>query len=174
MRNFFLPNLYFKTVNLSCCSTQKDSFVFSFISLYTFSYHSKYYKLICMTYAMRQDINARGDWWLSINQRDFGYWPSSLFSILSDSASTVKWGGEVLNYYKDGQHTTTQMGSGHFAEEGAGKASFFKNLNVIDGLQIQRAPRDTMTLMSKPNCYNIIDYGDYFYFGGPGRNPNCP
>ncbi|XP_065617981.1 protein neprosin isoform X2 [Quercus suber] len=121
-----------------------------------------------------KDINARGDWWLSINQRDFGYWPSSLFSILSDSASTVKWGGEVLNYYKDGQHTTTQMGSGHFAEEGAGKASFFKNLNVIDGLQIQRAPRDTMTLMSKPNCYNIIDYGDYFYFGGPGRNPNCP
>nr|XP_023923670.1 uncharacterized protein LOC112035061 [Quercus suber] len=121
-----------------------------------------------------KDVNAGGDWWLSINHRDFGYWPSSIFSLLSDSASRVKWGGEVINYHRDGQHTTTPMGSGHFAEEGPRKASFFKNLNVIDGLQIQRGPRDTTTFMTKPNCYNIIDYGGFFYFGGPGRNPNCP
>nr|POE69210.1 hypothetical protein CFP56_78213 [Quercus suber] len=121
-----------------------------------------------------KDINAGGHWWLSINHRDFGYWPSSLFSSLSDSASRVRWGGEVLNLNKDGQHTTTQMGSGRFAEVGAGKASFFKNLNVIDGLQIQRGPRNAATHMTKPSCYNIIDYGDYFYFGGPGRNPTCP
>ena len=174
MRNFFLPNLYFKTVNLSCCSTQKDSFVFSFISLYTFIYHSKYYKLICMTCTTRQDVNGRGDWWMNINNRAFGYWPSSLFSILSDSASRVRWGGEVINYNSGGQHTTTQMGSGHFAEEGPGKASFFKNLNVIDGKQILRAPRDPEIFMTKPNCYTIKDYGGFFYFGGPGRNPNCP
>ncbi|KAL0007340.1 hypothetical protein SO802_008842 [Lithocarpus litseifolius] len=72
------------------------------------------------------------------------------------------------------KHTTTQMGSGHFAEEGPGKASFFKNLNVIDGLKIPRGPRDTTTFMTKPNCYNILDYGGFFYYGGPGRNSNCP
>ena len=72
---------------------------------------------------------------MKINNRDLGYWPSSIFSILSDSASRVQWGGQVANANRYGQHTTTQMGSGHFAEEGPGKASFFKNLNVIDGLQ---------------------------------------
>ena len=174
MQNFFLPNLYLKLVNLSCFSTQKDSFVFSFISLYTFIYHSKYYKLICMICAMRQDVNGRGDWWLKINNRDFGYWPSSIFSILSDSAARVRWGGEVLNYNSGGQHTTTQMGSGHLAEEGPRKASFFKNLNVIDGLQILRGPQKTTTFISKPNCYNILTYGGLFYYGGPGRNPSCP
>ena len=111
---------------------------------------------------------------MKIAGRDFGYWPSSIFSILSDSASRVDWGGEVINSNKDGQHTTTQMGSGHFAEEGPGKASFFKNLNVIDGSQILRGPRNTTTFMTKRECYNIIDYGGFFYFGGPGRNPNCP
>ncbi|KAL0007335.1 hypothetical protein SO802_008837 [Lithocarpus litseifolius] len=125
-------------------------------------------------YVWKVDVNAGGDWWLKINNKDFGYWPSSIFSILSDSASKVRWGGEVLNYKVNGQHTTTQMGSGHFAEEGPGKASFFKNLNVIDGLQIPRGPRDTTTFMTNPNCYNILDYGSFFYYGGPGRNPNCP
>ncbi|XP_030963700.1 uncharacterized protein LOC115984845 [Quercus lobata] len=121
-----------------------------------------------------KDVNGRGNWWMNINNRVFGYWPSSLFSILSDSASTVRWGGEIINYNSGGQHTTTQMGSGHFAEEGPDKASFFKNLNVIDGKQIQRAPRDPEISMTKPNCYTIKDYGGFFYLGGPGRNPNCP
>ncbi|KAL4600376.1 hypothetical protein ACB092_11G195000 [Castanea dentata] len=114
-----------------------------------------------------------GDWWLKIKDRDVGYWPSSIFSILSDSASFVQWGGEVVNFNLDG-HTTTQMGSGHFAEEGPRKASFFKNLHVIDGRQLLRGPQNTVTFMTKPNCYNILDYGGLFYFGGPGKNPNCP
>ncbi|XP_050280235.1 uncharacterized protein LOC126721226 [Quercus robur] len=121
-----------------------------------------------------KDVNGRGDWWLKINNKDFGYWPSSIFSILSDSAASVRWGGEVLNYNPEGQHTTTQMGSGHLAEEGPRKASFFKNLNVIDGLQILRGPRKTTTVVTNPNCYSILTYGGLFYYGGPGRNPNCP
>ena len=102
------------------------------------------------------------------------YWPSSLFSLLSSSASTVQWGGEVKNLKKDGQQTTTQMGSGHFPEEGPGKASFFDTLNVIDGKTILRRPWNSRTVITNPNCYNIINSGDYFYYGGPGRNPNCP
>uniref|UniRef100_A0A7N2LE89 Neprosin PEP catalytic domain-containing protein n=1 Tax=Quercus lobata TaxID=97700 RepID=A0A7N2LE89_QUELO len=121
-----------------------------------------------------KDVYGGGDWWMNINHRSFGYWPSSIFSILTDSGSRVSWGGEVINYNSGGQHTTTQMGSGHFAEEGPGKASFFKNLNVIDGKLSKRAPRDPVIFMTKPNCYSIKDYGGFFYFGGPGRNPNCP
>ncbi|KAL4600591.1 hypothetical protein ACB092_11G209900 [Castanea dentata] len=121
-----------------------------------------------------KDINGKGDWWMKIADRDFGYWPSSIFSILSDSASSVQWGGEVINLMQDGQHTTTQMGSGHFPEEGLGKASFFKNLNVIDGSKTLTGPRNNQTIITNPNCYNLINSGDSFYFGGPGRNPNCP
>ena len=174
MRNFLLPNLYFKMVNLSCCSTQKDSFFFIFHqSLYLYL-SFKILQLICMTCAMRQDVYGGVDWWMYINHRPFGYWPSSIFSILPEGASRVTWGGEVITYNSGGQHTTTQMGSGHFAEEGPDKASFFKDLNVINGKQFKRAPRDPVIFMTKPNCYSIKDYGGFFYFGGPGRNPNCP
>nr|POF24291.1 hypothetical protein CFP56_40405 [Quercus suber] len=121
-----------------------------------------------------KDINGKGDWWMKIADRDFGYWPSSIFSILSDSASSVQWGGEVINLMQDGQHNTTQMGSGHFPEEGLGKASFFKNLNVIDGLKTLTGPRNSQTIVTNPTCDNLINSGDSFYFGGPGRNPNCP
>nr|XP_023905951.1 uncharacterized protein LOC112017729 isoform X1 [Quercus suber] len=121
-----------------------------------------------------KDTDGNGDWWLRIAERDFGYWPSSIFSLLSNSASSVEWGGEVTNLKKDGQHTTTQMGSGHFPEEGSRKASFFGNLNVIDGLQVLRGPRNSRTSATNPNCYNIINYGNFFYYGGPGRNANCP
>ncbi|XP_030961730.1 uncharacterized protein LOC126722440 [Quercus robur] len=128
-----------------------------------------------VNFYVRRDIHGDGNWWLTIADRfDLGYWPSSLFPLLSDTAEAVKWGGEVINLNKDGQHTTTQMGSGHFAEEGPNKACFFKNLNVIDGKKLLRAPSHTHTFIPKPNCYNLLDYGDYFYFGGPGRNPNCP
>ncbi|XP_028777885.1 uncharacterized protein LOC114734416 [Neltuma alba] len=57
-----------------------------------------------------------GDWWMRYGTDQIvGYWPSSLFSSLSDSATVIEWGGEVGNSGTNGQHTTTQMGSGHFA-----------------------------------------------------------
>ncbi|KAM3685712.1 hypothetical protein ACB098_11G141700 [Castanea mollissima] len=128
-----------------------------------------------VNFYVRRDIHGDGNWWLTVADRfDLGYWPSALFPLLSDTAEAVKWGGEVINLRKGGQHTTTQMGSGHFAEEGPNKASYFSNLNVIDGNKLLRAPRHTHTFTPKPDCYNIQDYGDYFYYGGPGRNPNCP
>ncbi|XP_065619153.1 protein neprosin [Quercus suber] len=121
------------------------------------------------------DIDGNGDWWLRIAERDFGYWPSSLFSLLSNSASSVQWGGEVTNIMLGDKHTTTQMGSGHFPEEGPGKASFFNTLNVIDGKTVQRPPWNSHTVITNPNCYNlIVNSEDFFYYGGPGRNPNCP
>lgn len=108
-----------------------------------------------------------------------GYWPALLFSYLAESASMIEWGGEVVNSESDGQHTTTQMGSGHFPEEGFGKASYFRNIQIVDGSNNLRAPKDINTFTEQSNCYDVQtgkngDWGSYFYYGGPGRNPNCP
>ncbi|GMP42079.1 hypothetical protein CsSME_00011942 [Camellia sinensis var. sinensis] len=121
---------------------------------------------------------TRGAWWLQFGNEVVGYWPTSLFSYLADSASQIQWGGEVMNLASDGQHTTTQMGSGHFPEEGFGKASYIKNIQIVDGSSNLSAPIGVSTRVEQSNCYNVqtgksSDWGNYIYYGGPGRNPNC-
>ncbi|MCI52504.1 hypothetical protein A2U01_0073748, partial [Trifolium medium] len=54
--------------------------------------------------------------------------PVELFTHLANRATMVQWGGEVVNSRANGQHTSTQMGSSQFAEDGFGKASYFRNL----------------------------------------------
>ncbi|XP_006293351.2 uncharacterized protein LOC17888703 [Capsella rubella] len=122
-----------------------------------------------------------GHWWLQFGEKYIiGYWPASLFSYLSESASMIEWGGEVVNSQsEEGQHTTTQMGSGRFAEEGWGKAGYFKNVQVVDGSNELRNPENLQVFTDQENCYNVKSgnggsWGSYFYYGGPGRNPNCP
>ncbi|KAM7272851.1 hypothetical protein ACFE04_027515 [Oxalis oulophora] len=119
------------------------------------------------------------NWWLKYDEENVGYWPASLFTILADSASEVQWGGEVLLHKPDGKHSTTQMGSGHFAEEGVRKASYIKNMQLVDEYNNLRDASNIVTYESEPNCYNVkyfnaFDQGKYVFFGGPGRNPNCP
>ncbi|KAL4600814.1 hypothetical protein ACB092_11G227000 [Castanea dentata] len=119
--------------------------------------------------------NVDGNWWLHLNNMYLiGYWPSALFSVLSNSASSVTWGGEVANLNIGGQHTTTQMGSGHFAEEGPSWASYFQNLKVMDAEQFLRGPRDNHRIVTYPDCYNFLKGDDFFYYGGPGRSLLCP
>nr|GLL42469.1 uncharacterized protein LOC109148845 [Ipomoea trifida] len=121
-----------------------------------------------------------GNWWMQFgNDYVLGYWPSFLFSYLGDSASMIEWGGEVVNTEADGKHTSTQMGSGHFPEEGFGKAGYFRNIQVVDSSNNLKSPKGLGTYTEQSNCYDVQtgsngDWGHYFYFGGPGRNPNCP
>uniref|UniRef100_A0A7N0TXN6 Neprosin PEP catalytic domain-containing protein n=1 Tax=Kalanchoe fedtschenkoi TaxID=63787 RepID=A0A7N0TXN6_KALFE len=123
---------------------------------------------------------SEGHWWMQFGaDHVIGYWPSFLFSLLTDSASMIEWGGEVVNSAADGQHTTTQMGSGHFPNEGFGKASYFRNIQVVDESNNLRNPKDVGTYTEKSNCYSVQTgnngkWGSYFYYGGPGRNPDCP
>ncbi|CAI9103271.1 OLC1v1001725C1 [Oldenlandia corymbosa var. corymbosa] len=121
-----------------------------------------------------------GNWWMQFgNDYVLGYWPASLFSYLVDSASMVEWGGEVVNLESDGLHTTTQMGSGHFPDEGFSGASYFKNIQVVDDSNNLRAPDDLGVFTEQSNCYDVQlgkdgGWGNFFYYGGPGRNPDCP
>ncbi|XP_058200506.1 protein neprosin-like [Rhododendron vialii] len=120
-----------------------------------------------------------GNWWMQFsNGYVLGYWPSFLFSYLADSASMIEWGGEIVNSASDGRHTTTQMGSGHFPEEGFGKSSYFRNIQVVDSSNNLKSPKGMGTFTEQSNCYDVQtgtndDWGHYMYYGGPGRNPNC-
>ncbi|KAI5665175.1 hypothetical protein M9H77_24498 [Catharanthus roseus] len=124
-----------------------------------------------------------GHWWLEFGSGGLlvGYWPSFLFSHLQMHASMVQFGGEIVNTRSSmgGYHTTTQMGSGHFAEEGFGKSSYFRNLQVVDWDNNLIPLNNLHLLADHPNCYNIKAgrnnvWGNYFYYGGPGRNSRCP
>ncbi|GLU03119.1 hypothetical protein SLE2022_203360 [Rubroshorea leprosula] len=121
-----------------------------------------------------------GNWWLEFGSGVLvGYWPSFLFTHLRDRASMVQFGGEIVNSRAGGFHTSTQMGSGHFAEEGFGKASYFRNLQVVDWDNNLIPLSNLRVTADNPNCYDIQGginrvWGNYFYYGGPGRNVKCP
>lgn len=121
-----------------------------------------------------------GNWWMQFgNDHVVGYWPAFLFSYLSDSASMIEWGGEVVNAGSDGRHTSTQMGSGHFPGEGFGKAGYIRNLQIVDASNNLRPAHDISTYTDESGCYDVRvgrsgDWGNYFYYGGPGWNHRCP
>ncbi|KAJ8773607.1 hypothetical protein K2173_005853 [Erythroxylum novogranatense] len=121
-----------------------------------------------------------GNWWLQFGSGVLvGYWPSYLFTRLRDSATMVQFGGEIVNTSPSGSHTPTQMGSGHFGREGFRRASYFRNLQVVDWDNILIPLSNLRVLADRPNCYDIKGgrnrvWGNYFYYGGPGRNVRCP
>ncbi|XP_059308460.1 protein neprosin-like [Lycium ferocissimum] len=120
-----------------------------------------------------------GNWWLEFGSGVLvGYWPSFLFSHLRNSASMIQFGGEIVNSNPSGFHTSTQMGSGHFAGEGFGKASYFRNLQVVDSDNSLVPLSNLKVVADHPNCYDIQGginsvWGNYFYYGGPGKNQRC-
>ncbi|CAL9116629.1 unnamed protein product [Musa acuminata var. zebrina] len=117
-----------------------------------------------------------GNWWLELGSGELvGYWPSFLFSHLSEHASMVQFGGEIVNTQPQGLHTATQMGSGHYAREGFGRASYFRNLQVVDWDNSLIPVANLRVLADRPTCYDVQGginsvWGNYFYYGGPGRN----
>ncbi|XP_010506337.1 PREDICTED: uncharacterized protein LOC104782965 [Camelina sativa] len=132
-------------------------------------------------YSLPMLIWKSGDnWWLMISDELVGYWPDKLFNSLRNEATKVQWGGEIVNWMTSGRHTDTDMGSGHFADEGFKKASYFRNLMTVDGANTLREPQGLRPWASHGNCYNVkpgnggTSFGSHFYFGGPGRNGNCP
>ncbi|KAL3523388.1 hypothetical protein ACH5RR_016222 [Cinchona calisaya] len=120
-----------------------------------------------------------GNWWMSFGDNTLvGYWPTELFTHLAERATMVEWGGEVVNSRPNGEHTSTQMGSGQFADASFGRASYFRNLEIVDSDNSLSSTHDMSTLAENSNCYNIKsnynnEWGTHFYYGGPGRNSLC-
>ncbi|GMI99355.1 hypothetical protein like AT1G55360 [Hibiscus trionum] len=140
------------------------------------SYHASQYDISILVWKDPKD----GNWWMKFGKdKVVGYWPGLLFSHLSGPASMIEWGGEVVNSESNGQHTSTQMGSGHFPKEGFGRAGYFKDIEVVDASNNLRVPKGIDTFTDQSSCYDVeigkgAKWGTYFYFGGPGRGPNCP
>ncbi|XP_072994869.1 protein neprosin-like [Typha latifolia] len=121
-----------------------------------------------------------GHWWLEFGGGLIvGYWPSFLFSHLAMHASMVQFGGEIVNTQPSGFHTSTQMGSGGFAGEGFNRAAYFRNLQIVDWDNSLIPLSNLQFMADHPECYGIQGgsnraWGNYFYYGGPGRNVRCP
>ncbi|XP_072993505.1 protein neprosin-like isoform X4 [Typha latifolia] len=119
-----------------------------------------------------------GNWWLKFNDALVGYWPSELFTRLSSYATSVNWGGEIVNTSPNGVHTSTDMGSGRFPAEGFRKASYIRNLQNVDSTNTLYPVQSISTYADHPNCYDVksykdTDWGVSFFFGGPGKNSLC-
>lgn len=122
---------------------------------------------------------ANNNWWLVVGLDTLGYWPSSLFKDMVGRADRIEWSGEVLNLEPDDHHTTTQMGSGHFAGAGKGRAAFFDNCMYLVNHDEGQRPHVVTTSVTRSKCYDMSkismgsrDKGLFFYFGGPG-GPTC-
>ncbi|OAY72813.1 hypothetical protein ACMD2_19339 [Ananas comosus] len=126
-----------------------------------------------------------GNWWLDIWREGdelitAGYWPATLFTTLSSY--------EVLNRKTDvGQHTTTQMGSGHFSNEGYARASYISNIQIRsepDGpylnpyqiamisshLPTVKCEEFLFTTVGRATIPIVLEFLEFlnFYYGGPG------
>lgn len=126
---------------------------------------------------------SKGDWWMEFEDRILvGYWPAKLFTHLQNKATVIEWGGEVAQAMGPSpprRHTSTHMGSGRFAQAGFSHASYFRNVEVVNtGNQLETIST-LSTSADHPSCYDIrsfynSNWGNFFYYGGPGRNPSCP
>ncbi|KAL0775607.1 hypothetical protein Bca101_040759 [Brassica carinata] len=126
-------------------------------------------------------IHDCGNWWLRVGEELVGYWPGSLFTSLKDKAEEVYWGGGIANEMTGGRHTTTTMGSGHFAGEWYKKASYFRKVMTVDGANTLREAENLHPTTDNDNCYSVKEgqsgssyWGTHFFYGGPGRNAKCP
>ncbi|MQM04786.1 hypothetical protein Taro_037586, partial [Colocasia esculenta] len=124
-----------------------------------------------------------GNWWVHLQGAPMGYWPKKLVAPSLDfGARYAVVAGEIYNSKPGGQHTSTQMGSGHFAPEGFRNASFFKNIELAgaDSQFATPGAHDVQAYTNRPECYNLhppdrksTQWGMYFYYGGPGKSAQC-
>ncbi|RZC62962.1 hypothetical protein C5167_024705 [Papaver somniferum] len=131
------------------------------------------------TFSIHKDQNS-GNWWVQLQGISVGYYPSSIFKLLSKTADHVEFGGEITNARSNGRHTTTQMGSGHYPLDGGlGISSYFSHVQVMtENNEIIDDPVNVQLYTSNPNCYDLkVDEkrtnGYSFYYGGSGYNDKC-
>lgn len=95
-----------------------------------------------------------------------------MFTSLADHATAADWGGEIADEHGFNRHTKTQMGSGHFPEEGFGKSSYIRDIMIVDDNSsfqtIQKLTLDVEGTYYDAKNLKTEEYGTQFFFGGPG------
>ncbi|EMS53147.1 hypothetical protein TRIUR3_00939 [Triticum urartu] len=113
-------------------------------------------------------------WWVSYNNIAIGYWPGGLFEFIRYKGDLAFWGGQVEG--PTASSKSTQMGSGHFASEGFGKAAFIRKIEIADDT-VKFATPDRYLVgqgSSDPSKYTTggfeisKDFGMTIFYGGPG------
>ncbi|KAM0930029.1 hypothetical protein ACQ4PT_001209 [Festuca glaucescens] len=116
------------------------------------------------------------NWWLSYGEDNtpIGYWPSSLFTSINNKGNFSFWGGYVSG--PTASSDSPQIGSGHFASEGYGKASFMRNIQIVDENSKLVTPNEykdrygtSDTRKYSVDGYKVNKYGMHMYYGGPGN-----
>ncbi|WP_170229047.1 neprosin family prolyl endopeptidase [Polyangium fumosum] len=134
------------------------------------------------TYDSRFEIrNIAGGWWISHNYNWLGYYPPEFFDVMTSEACEAYWYGEVFDRTPT-SWTATDMGSGHFAAEGFGRAAYFRLPVYLDTAGVAQWPDGAGTPSAvDPACYTsteLFNLGPGFervmYVGGPGGDsPGC-
>ncbi|KAJ4982268.1 hypothetical protein NE237_033105 [Protea cynaroides] len=119
-----------------------------------------------------------GNWWyfkdLDGGHEPVGYWPSSLFTTLRDSASTIASGGQV---YSPTNERSPQMGNGHFPIQNQRFSTAARRLQFVNERNVMVDP-DAGSLkieMDSPACYTVESvvprakvWINSIFYGGPG------
>jgi hypothetical protein len=122
------------------------------------------------------------NWWLFVLDRWIGYYPASLFRASTDSSRSLASGSTQINYYGEiynsqNDVTRTDMGSGHWPEEGWQKSAYIRNMLYTDtGGNDQKYDGSRGVIVSDTNRYRLTadwsgssSWGAYMYLGGPGQ-----
>ncbi|XP_015635218.1 protein neprosin [Oryza sativa Japonica Group] len=118
-----------------------------------------------------------GNWWLAYgrDKKPLGYWPPSIFTYMNEKASACFWGGQV--HGPTVQLHLPELGSGHWAATGPGKAAYVRSIKVInkDSQYFIPGTHNTFSGSTRPFCYDAGDIrfnddGARLLYGGPG---NC-
>ena len=125
----------------------------------------------------------QGNWWVKVNGTWIGYYPASLYNTagLRNSASRLDWGGEVVDSADHAGTTATDMGNGHWPYEGWQRCAYMNNLRYQSTTSGAMSDYNGSAGSEFPNCYGIeshmqsgSNWGSYFWWGGSGKNANCP
>jgi hypothetical protein len=126
----------------------------------------------------------QGNWWVRVNGTWIGYYPASLYNTggLRSEASGVAWYGEIVDSDDHAGTTRTDMGNGHWPYEGWQHCAYMSNLRYQSSTDGAMRRYDGGTgWESHPNCYglethfsNTGSWQSYFWWGGSGKNSQCP
>ena len=134
-------------------------------------------------YVMRLKVQLwEGNWWVRVNGHWIGYYPTSLYNAtgLRSQASEVSWFGEIVDSTHAGT-TRTDMGNGHWPYEGWQHCAYMSNLRYQSSAGGGMSKYKGTAWASHPKCYGVEEHfsntdawGSYFWWGGSGRNSQCP
>lgn len=120
---------------------------------------------------------------MRVNGQWIGYYPASLYNAagLRNQADQVSWFGEIVDSSSHNGTTATDMGNGHWPYEGFQHCAYMNNLLYQSATNGGMQRYAGSAWASHPKCYGVEEHfsntgswGSHFWWGGSGRNSQCP